>query len=77
MNSRVLFDQVDKNKDGTIQLDEWFEFWKLVYESGYSEEEICEELDNMIEGGSWVKFETGEKYGKSSKFQSLKKEGKC
>jgi hypothetical protein len=29
----------------------------------------------MIEGGSWVKFETNEKIGRKDK--NLKKEGKC
>ena len=77
INSGVLFDQVDKNNDGSIQYDEWVEFWRIVYDSGYSEEEICNELDNMINGGSWVKFETNKKLGGSLKAQKLKKEGKC
>ena len=77
INSGVLFDQVDKNNDGSIQYDEWLEFWRIVYDSGYSEEEICTELENMINGGSWVKFETNKKYGGSQKAQKLKKEGKC
>lgn len=68
---------MDINKDGTIQLNEWIDFWKLVYDSGYKEEEICEELDNMMDGGSWVKFETGEKYGRSLQAQTLIMEGKC
>ena len=61
INSTCLFEQVDKNNDGTIQFEEWLEFWRIVYESGYSEEEICAELDNMIKGGSWVKFDTNTK----------------
>ena len=77
INSGVLFDQVDKNNDGSIQYDEWVEFWRIVYDSGYSEEEICTELENMINGGSWVKFETNKKFGGSQKAQKLKKEGKC
>ena len=74
LNSNELFDQVDKNNDGSIQLDEWVEFWRIVYKSGYSESEICSELDNMINGGSWVKFDTKEKLG--GKEKKLKKEGK-
>ena len=74
LNSNELFDQVDKNNDGSIQLDEWVEFWRIVYTSGYSESEICSELDNMINGGSWVKFDTKEKLG--GKEKKLKKEGK-
>ena len=56
INSGVLFEQVDKNNDGTIQFEEWMEFWRVVYESGYDEDEICAELDNMIKGGSYIFF---------------------
>ena len=75
INSTCLFEQVDKNNDGTIQFDEWLEFWRVVYESGYSEDEICAELDNMIKGGSWVKFDTNTKIG-NEKDEKLKKKGK-
>ena len=75
INSKVLFEQVDKNNDGAIQLEEWLEFWRAVYESGYDEDEICGELDNMINGGSWVKFDTNTKLNKERDKQ-LKKKGK-
>ena len=75
INSSVLFEQVDKNNDGAIQLEEWLEFWRVVYESGYDEDEICAELDNMINGGSWVKFDTNTKLNKERDKQ-LKKKGK-
>ena len=77
INSTVLFDQVDTNNDGSIQYEEWIDFWRIVYDSGYSEEEICTELDNMLQGGSWVKFETNRKLGGNAKIRKLKKEGKC
>ena len=76
INSTVLFDQVDTNGDGSIQYDEWIDFWRIVYDSGYSEDEIIQELDNMIHGGSWVKFETNRKLGGHAKIKKLKKEGK-
>ena len=44
LNSNELFDQVDKNNDGSIQLDEWLEFWSIVIRSGYSEDEVCAEV---------------------------------
>ena len=75
INSTCLFEQVDKNNDGTIQLEEWLEFWRVVYESCYSEEEVCAELDNMIKGGSWVKFDTNKKIGNEND-KKLKKKGK-
>ena len=77
INSAVLFDQVDTNNDGSIQYEEWLDFWRIVYDSGYSEDEICSELDNIIHGGSWVKFETNRKLGGNAKIKKLKKEGKC
>ncbi len=74
LNSNELFSQVDKNNDGTIQLEEWIEFWTSVYNSGYSQKEICDELDNLLNRGSWVKFQTvNENY---SKRNSLKLQGK-
>ena len=48
-----------------------------MYDSGYSEEEICLELENIIHGGSWVKFETNKKLGVNSNLKKLKREGKC
>jgi Ca2+-binding EF-hand superfamily protein len=75
LNTNELFDQVDKNNDGAIQLEEWIEFWTTVYLSGYSEDELVFELDNLINHGSWVKFETPEKKG-IKKSSSLKANGK-
>ena len=77
INSTVLFDQVDTNGDGEIQYNEWIDFWRIEYDSGYSEEEISNELENIINGGSWVKFETNRKLGGHSKIKQLKMEGKC
>ena len=75
INSKNLFDQVDINSDGTIQYEEWVEFWTVVANSGYTDEEIGDELDNMIKGGSWVKFDINKKLG-ADKNKKLKKEGK-
>jgi len=46
LNTNELFDQVDKNNDGCIQVNEWMEFWAIVLNSGYSEEEISSEVIN-------------------------------
>lgn len=75
LNTNELFSQVDKNNDGTIQLEEWIEFWTTVYTSGYTEEEMIFELDNLINKGSWVKFETNSKKP-AKKVDSLKSQGK-
>jgi len=44
LNSNELFDQVDKNDDGSIQLKEWVEFWILVLNSGHTSEELESEV---------------------------------
>ena len=40
-------------------IDRFFAFWKNVVASGYSEEDLGEEVEMMIEGGSWVDFDDG------------------
>lgn len=47
LNTNELFGQVE-NGDGTIQLDEWLEFWSLVLKSGHTVEEVSNEVINLI-----------------------------
>lgn len=44
VNTDALFKAVDVDNSGTITEDEWMEFWNSVKRSGYSEEEIEEEV---------------------------------
>ena len=76
LNTQELFDSVDKNNDGAIQEEEWLEFWTTVYLSGYKEEEISSELDNLLNKGSWVKFDTPPVKRDFNKKKSLKSQGK-
>ena len=45
LNTYDLFQQVDKNGDGLIQIDEWMEFWEFVFENGYTEVEIEKQIE--------------------------------
>ena len=56
LNSEELFNSVDKNNDGSIQEDEWVEFWYNVWKNGHPKEEILYELENILNGGTWVKY---------------------
>jgi Ca2+-binding EF-hand superfamily protein len=47
LNSNELFDQVDKNGDGSIQQDEWVEFWTIVLNSGHTDDEIESEVFSL------------------------------
>jgi Ca2+-binding EF-hand superfamily protein len=44
LNSFEIFENVDLNGDGLIQINEWIEFWTKVYNSGYKEREISQEV---------------------------------
>ena len=57
LNSHELFEQVDKDSDGTIRLEEWVEFWLLLLNSEHSENDLNSQLDTLLNGGSWVKMD--------------------
>jgi len=52
-----LFQAVDKDNNGAIELNEWLQFWRAVKSSGHSEQEIEEELQELMAGKSWVYFD--------------------
>ena len=54
-----MFNEVDEDGNQTISWDEFRKFWQNVVGSGYSQEDLMEEVDMMIEGGSWVDFNDG------------------
>ena len=45
--------------NGTITWVEFLDFWKNVAANGYSQEDLEEEVQMMMEGGSWVDFDDG------------------
>lgn len=52
-----MFNDVDMDGNGKIELKEWVKFWTQVKNAGHSDEEIIEELKNIREGNSWVGFD--------------------
>ena len=59
VNAQSMFNEGDEDGDGSVTWDEFFAFWKNVLGSGYSEEDLIEEVDMMMEGGAWVDFDDG------------------
>ena len=57
ISAKEFFNQVDVNKDGCIEFDEFLAFWEVVKGSGHEESEILEELERIKNGESWVGFE--------------------
>ena len=54
-----MFNEVDTDKSDEISKDEWISFWNNVLSNDYSVEDLLEELDLIIEGGSWCDFNDG------------------
>merc|ERR1712129_352673 len=61
----AMFHAVDDDNDNTITLDEFLAYWASVKRSGYTEQELLEEIGELLEGNAWVQFEkgNGESYG--------------
>ena len=59
VNAQSMFNEVDADQSSTISWTEFRAFWQNVIGSGYSQEDLAEEVDMMLEGGSWVDFNDG------------------
>lgn len=59
VNAKAMFNEVDEDGNATISWDEFLAFWRNVVASGYSEDDLVEEVEMMKEGGSWVDFNDG------------------
>ena len=57
LSAKEFFNQVDFDGDGQITLDEFRQFWKIAKGHGVTEQEICEELENIKNGETWVGFD--------------------
>ncbi len=57
VNTQAMFNEVDDDGSGTVSFAEWIGFWENVIKSNYKEDDLLEEIDMIIEGGSWVDFD--------------------
>merc|ERR1711879_599521 len=56
MSVEAMFSKTDLDDSKGISFDEFLEFWSQVRATGYSDEELGEELDLILEGDAWVGF---------------------
>lgn len=60
INAQAMFNEVDDDQNETISIGEWLDFWKNVLaQDCYTEEDIAEEVESMLQGGSWVDWQDG------------------
>jgi len=59
VNAQSMFNEVDEDGNESISWVEFRKFWQNVIGSGYPVDDITEEVDMMLEGGSWVDFNDG------------------
>jgi len=55
----AMFNEVDVDRSGAIDAKEFVKFWIQVRKNGYSEQDILDELDELLEGGAWVDWQDG------------------
>jgi len=59
LNAKSMFNEVDEDGNGNITWPEFLDFWTNVAANGYSQDDLEEEVEMMMEGGSWVDFDDG------------------
>jgi len=59
VNAQAMFNEVDDDASGTVSQEKWMMFWRNVISSGYPEEDVLEEVDMIMGGGTWVDFDDG------------------
>ena len=71
---RKLFSLIDVDGSETIDREETLRFWSSNF-AKINSKVLFDQVDKMIKGGSWVKFETNKKLG-DDKNKKLKAKGK-
>ena len=60
VNAGAMFNEVDQDKKGEVSFQAWVEFWEnVVAQPNYTEEDVLEEIEMIMEGGAWVDFDDG------------------
>jgi len=77
MSAMAMFNEVDVDRSGAITAEEFMKFWIQVRNAGYKEQDVLDELDMLIEGGSWVDWNDGRDTLKSEKAPFPKRPWMC
>jgi hypothetical protein len=73
VSANAMFNEVDYDHDEGIQQAEFISFWLQVKQSGYSDRDLEDELDVLMEGGTWVDWKDGRSTGNDAGKQARSK----
>lgn len=59
VSTEAMFNEIDVNHHGQITPKQWMNFWQQVKSSGYKQQDILDELDNLLQGEQWVDWKDG------------------
>lgn len=59
VNAKALFDEVDDDSSNGLSKAEFMLFWDQVRSAGYTNRQITDELDLILDGGDWVNWKDG------------------
>jgi len=63
ISTNAMFDEVDEDHNDAITMEEFRSFWQQVKDSGYSEEDLSLELDELSLGNAWVNYQDSRDVG--------------
>lgn len=59
LSANAMFNEVDDDGSGAITGEEFVAFWLQVRSAGYSDKDLLEEVEQLLEGGTWVDWLDG------------------
>jgi len=68
LSADAMFDEVDMDNSGAITAEEFVQFWIQVRKSGYKDQELIDELDELLDGAAWVDWKESKQAPKAIGF---------
>lgn len=63
VSAKAMFNEVDEDNNDEITLEEFVAFWEQVKRSGYKEEDLEYELEELLKGNVWVDYADNREVG--------------
>lgn len=67
VSAGAMFNEVDEDDNGEITLQEFVDFWDQVKRSGYPEDDLDLEIEELLKGNVWVDYKDDRNVGAATK----------